>query len=311
MSYLVRNARRAAGQDTWEARNVTERDECFQRDASRKFSTVEVLHAFCDVNGHQLESADEYGEPGYGPAEKGILFCNWNNIPKSLQDRLEAQGYMMEWSDEWYVDGGRSPVKAWRTQPDHRGWESRTRLIDGDILTPDDDPQEWIDSSLNEESNPLPSWFDESELALRGFAKSATGHDPSNRLRNVFQEFTKEGYDVILVNARRYEYDVWTRREAKRELFLSDARGVYIPRDFARSIDRSKLTGVSEEDLVYLDINPEGETYWDVWADVCNDAVITAQDGTVYRLEQDGDLWLVEAAGEFCEHEDTYFVHKE
>lgn len=310
MSYQVRNAKRAL-QGTFEARNVTEHGAVWSRERTDTFATIEVLHSFCEVNNLQLEFACEYGEPGYGPAEKGIFFTDWNNIPKSLQKRLEAQGVEMEWSDEWYVDSDNSPSKAWRTQADSMGWESRVRAMDGYMITPDSDSQEWIDSSLNELDNALPSWFDESELELRGFAKSDTGHDPSNRLRSVFGELRTERYDVILQNARSYEYKVWTRREAKRELFLSDSRGVYIPRDFAQCVERDKVTGVTDENYIILEAGPDHEWYWEAWEEVLNDAVLTQSDGTVFRLEQDGDLWLVEAAGEFCEHDDTYYTHKE
>ena len=42
-------------------------------------------------------------------------------------------------------------------------------------------------------------------------------------------------------------------------LWLSDARGVYIPRDFAKSFaDRAKhVSGVSEEDWTILELGPD------------------------------------------------------
>lgn len=99
-------------------------------------------------------------------------------------------------------------------------------------------------------------------------------------------------------------------RKAKTELFLSDSRGVYIPRDFAESIVRSCLSGVDMADLDYLARGPhdieatddepahDAEAYWDVWATVCDNAIVTDTDGTVYTLYQDGDLWLVEQGAE-------------
>ena len=58
-------------------------------------------------------------------------------------------------------------------------------------------------------------------------------------------------------------------------LWLSDARGVYIPRDFANSFaDRAKtVSGVSDEDWTILERGPDyedetgqtvcNESYWD------------------------------------------------
>lgn len=135
MSYQARNAKRAKGHfaDTprWRIDRDTERGDVFgTRGTGRKFGTFEVLQAFCAVNSLQLDWADEYGEPGYTKPEKGILFCNWNSIPQALQDRLEVQGYELKWGDEWYVDTGRSPCKAWRTQPDSWRWEPRKPAFD-------------------------------------------------------------------------------------------------------------------------------------------------------------------------------------
>jgi hypothetical protein len=309
MSYQVRNAKRAA--EPHIRLDHQERGPCFATLATvpgeHGFSAVNVLRAFCERNNIQLDYASEYGEPGYTAPARGILFCNWNDVPEALQDRLEGQGYALEWSDEWYVDSDNSPCKAWRSEPDHMGWESRVRYLDGDVITPDSDPQEWIDSSLNEQDTPLPSWFDDSELEARGF-----GMMPDTTNDDIAPALRKEGYDVILRRGdSQVFHEVWTRREAKRELFLSDARGVYIPRDFAQSVVREHVTGVSDENYSVLEAGPDHEWYWEAWTEVCDSAVITATDGTVYRLEQDGDCWLVEAAGEFCAHDDTYYVHKE
>jgi len=76
------------------------------------------------------------------------------------------------------------------------------------------------------------------------------------------------------------------------ELFLSDARGQYIPRDFAESVRRELVSGVSEEDWNILLAGPDHEWYWEAWNSVEQSAVI--DDGNrKFRLYQDGDLWLV------------------
>jgi hypothetical protein len=78
-------------------------------------------------------------------------------------------------------------------------------------------------------------------------------------------------------------------------LWLSDARGVYIPRDFANSFNdwAKSISGVSEEDIAILRDGPEQEFYWETWDDVCNNAVITDENGNKYRIWQEGDCWLI------------------
>ena len=78
-------------------------------------------------------------------------------------------------------------------------------------------------------------------------------------------------------------------------LWLSDSRGIYIPRDFARSFaDRAKsVDGVSAEDWAILEAGPDHEFYWETWDDVLSDAIITDENGIMYHVHQDGDCWLV------------------
>ena len=77
-------------------------------------------------------------------------------------------------------------------------------------------------------------------------------------------------------------------------LWLSDARGVYIPRDFALSFkDRTKsVAGITDADWTILE-DPDHEWYWDAWADAIDRAIVTDENGHKYFLHQEGDLWLV------------------
>ena len=101
-------------------------------------------------------------------------------------------------------------------------------------------------------------------------------------------------------------------------LWLSDARGVYIPRDFAQSfVDRAKhVKGVSDEDWTILERGPYyedehgalvcNEFYWDTWSDVEQYAIVTDEHGRKYRLYQDGDLWLIPEGMEYNEETDSF-----
>lgn len=78
-------------------------------------------------------------------------------------------------------------------------------------------------------------------------------------------------------------------------LWLSDSRGVYIPRDFALSFQNRErdVTGVDADEWAILEAGPDHEHYCDVWSDVEQRAIVTDENGMKYRLYQNGDLWLV------------------
>lgn len=90
-------------------------------------------------------------------------------------------------------------------------------------------------------------------------------------------------------------------------LWLSDARGVYIPRDFAASFKDIALSisGVSPEDWAILE-DPDHEWYWDTWDTVCDNAIVTDENGDKYRVYQDGDCWLIPAGMEWNDEKDFF-----
>jgi hypothetical protein len=90
-------------------------------------------------------------------------------------------------------------------------------------------------------------------------------------------------------------------------LFLSDARGVYIPRDFAKDIKRIAVSGISDEDYEILESGPDHEWYWEAWHSVCENAVITDDKGVKYRVYQDGDCFLIPDGMEWSD-KDNFFV---
>ena len=96
----------------------------------------------------------------------------------------------------------------------------------------------------------------------------------------------------------------------EKQLWLNDARGVYIPRDFAKSFDDRKVRvrGVSDEDWAILDEGPDAleNPYWETWDDVLNNAVIKDDNGVEFTLYQDGDLWLIPKGMEWSDTEDGF-----
>jgi len=91
-------------------------------------------------------------------------------------------------------------------------------------------------------------------------------------------------------------------------LWLNDARGIYLPRDFASSFDdRSKrVSDVSDEDWAILDAGPDHSEYWDTWCEVEQDARVTDDDGNVFTVYQDGDCWLIPVGMEWSDEQDTF-----
>ena len=79
------------------------------------------------------------------------------------------------------------------------------------------------------------------------------------------------------------------------DLFVSDSYGVYIPQRFVDKIDLGRWNGISTEDYELLLRGPDHEDaqgYWDAWDAVTRDAFCRNDDGNIWRLWQDGDLWV-------------------
>lgn len=113
----------------------------------------------------------EYGEPGYSNPAAGVLFGDWNEVPKWIPEYLEAAGFECEWDDEWLVaDNG----KAYRTRANSYDWQSSILVTeDGAILTPDDSVSDWLHwimiHSPTETPRCVPEWITPEMLAEEGF----------------------------------------------------------------------------------------------------------------------------------------------
>jgi hypothetical protein len=76
-------------------------------------------------------------------------------------------------------------------------------------------------------------------------------------------------------------------------LLLSDARGVYIPRDFTSAVDFTHTTNITPDDWAILSIGPDHKEYWEAWQTILDNAIVTDTGGNEYYLHQDGDLWAI------------------
>ena len=78
-------------------------------------------------------------------------------------------------------------------------------------------------------------------------------------------------------------------------LFTDDAYGVYIPKHFAKALDRDYIVDREkwDEDLDFLIKYPiEKDGYWETWQDVLDNMRIKIGRRT-YFLYQDGSVWMV------------------
>lgn len=100
-----------------------------------------------------------------------------------------------------------------------------------------------------------------------------------------------------------------TRARPEPMLWLSDSRGIYIPRDFATSFtDRAKaVSGISAETWRDLEAGPDSEWYWEAWESACDHALITDDAGHKFTIYQDGDCWLIPQGMKWCD-ESGFFI---
>lgn len=76
------------------------------------------------------------------------------------------------------------------------------------------------------------------------------------------------------------------------DLLISDRHGIYIPQLFAKNYDESKWRNIDPEDIKILQEGPENEWYWETWDSVMDSAEYVDEDNNVYKLHQDGDVWV-------------------
>ena len=75
------------------------------------------------------------------------------------------------------------------------------------------------------------------------------------------------------------------------QLLLSDARGVYIPRDFCQNFDLDKWH--VDNKYIHLLSSPDNEFYWDYWDELLSKAYCIDDSNNKWELYQDGDLWAI------------------
>jgi len=86
------------------------------------------------------------------------------------------------------------------------------------------------------------------------------------------------------------------------ELLLCDSHGIYIPQLYCSDIseDDCEALSISWEDVKLCQSGPDEELYWEAWQSIC-DSASWEENGSEWRLLQNGDLWAVKADCEIPE----------
>lgn len=116
----------------------------------------------------------EYAEPGYRNGEpiRGILFFNWNLVPKWAGELLERLGYELEWADEWTTcdDCG----KAIRTAADSHGWQRYYTEQCGAVICVDcTDWSDVLEHAEDRAETAVPYWCDPSKYGYKRLSQES------------------------------------------------------------------------------------------------------------------------------------------
>ncbi len=82
------------------------------------------------------------------------------------------------------------------------------------------------------------------------------------------------------------------------QLYIGDHYGVYIPQMFARYTDRDRVKNIDPQDWEIIKAGPDHDLYWEAWDCIEQQAEVHCDNGKVYTLWQNGDLWLIERGEE-------------
>ena len=73
---------------------------------------------------------------------------------------------------------------------------------------------------------------------------------------------------------------------------VNGAHGIYVPQAFVEAYTHN-VWGIADADAEILRAGPDHELYWETWDSVLQSARYTSDDGRIYSLYQDGDLFAI------------------
>lgn len=179
------------------------------------------------------EFAVEYGEKGYDKPKAGILFANWNHVPKHICAALERRGFELEWSDEWLICY-ENDMKAYRTSPSGHGWKPYYVIDDtgdtfgGDEIEEDESRQEWYVNEYLLNNSKRCNTFS-IDFAKHGFEQfngkfengfhQGMNDEPSDIAKRIRAEFPNHDYLFSLDDTSQFyiTFSAWIRPKGKED----------------------------------------------------------------------------------------------
>lgn len=146
----------------------------------------------------------------------------------------------------------------------------------------------------------LLSWFSERSSRLSDCDEAAEENGSSSLsvtdlLELGHRRASESVLSVLIAEIEENRESLFNPDEDSR-LLLSDSHGVYIPQLYCQSLseEEAEESGISWEDVILCQSGPEEELYWEAWQQIC-DSAEWEEDGEMWRLLQNGDLWQVRA----------------
>lgn len=75
-------------------------------------------------------------------------------------------------------------------------------------------------------------------------------------------------------------------------ILIPDVYGITIPQHFVETFDYSKWNNIDKEDAEACS-HIDNEYYWESWERILDSATFTDDNGNIWTLYQDGDLWAI------------------
>jgi hypothetical protein len=150
--------------------------------SAREFVTA-VYDKRSQYGTDEFNIVSKYGEPGYECEGFVVLANHWcacgegdlhaidSHYPAAFTKLRDDLGVEFGWSDEWVIDW--ESDKAYRTSPDSYSWQPSYVLTDrGDMLTPDNDVEDFVEWAGNDPDRVIPSSiYGAADLLAAGFTR--------------------------------------------------------------------------------------------------------------------------------------------
>lgn len=140
-----------------------------------------------------------------------------------------------------------------------------------------------------------PSRLSDCDDALEELGSSGSYGSASELLELGHRRASESILSILIAEIEENRESLFNPDEDCR-LLLSDANGIYIPQLYCQTLSEEEAedSGISWDDVLTCQSGPEEELYWEAWQSIC-DSAEWEEDGEMWRLLQNGDLWQIRA----------------